>query len=119
MTNIKTDVLAELGRLEKEATPGPWTVMETLEIYAFHDKTGLDRNPHSTPIAEGYLGDRVPEQTSLTNAVFIALTRNALPALLAIAKAARILKQASDAGQPVLVPHYLRAALRSLDEVKL
>jgi hypothetical protein len=92
--------IAELERLEREATPGPWS-----RVDAPWRSSGMppwvvtgDGDPHgATAICDlaiqmdGELGDDGGPQDSdpEADAAFIAAARNALPALLAEVRAAR------------------------------
>ena len=80
MTTTDNDTLR---RLAEAATPGPWPCMaDTLEIYRFHDDTGLDKEPHSTPIAQGEYDRARSEEQAIANAAYIVAACNAVPALL-------------------------------------
>jgi hypothetical protein len=73
--------LDELARLEQAATPGPWT---------FFDRCG--KGPDGTDDFVGYEVEGPPQADRGqfergADAVFIAASRNALPALLALAQA--------------------------------
>lgn len=113
MTDTK-DVLAELERLHEAATPGPWEVNPFLaQIDAFAGGEPLPVCRMLWPTEER------TEAETLANTELIALTRNALPALLEVAKAARDLRHMAVPGSGWHTTPELRIALRSLDEVKL
>lgn len=79
-------MLNELERLEKTATPGPWKV----EQWVGRTVIGLPRAryPHTQYVCQvGGAIDRVGGSKE-ANAALIAAARNALPALLRVARAA-------------------------------
>ena len=81
--------LEELDRLEKAATPGPLSVKETLSksIAGFVDIADADCNILASMfIREG------PNAKHVEDANVLVAARNALPKLLAVAKAAKALR---------------------------
>lgn len=105
--------LEELAALESQATPGPWSVFRAFIKVA--DGSVVAKCP--TPIGE-----------KSADALLIAASRNALPALLKVAEAARDCVKAFhdfydgkelSAHTPVKAERLLIEALAALDEVKL
>jgi len=108
--------LDELKRLEAAATPGPWRVDQCGEVYTeavteWDEGAGCDL--YKTLLNTSYYSDGNP------NGALTAAMRNALPALLAVAEAARIpdeeqLVPDDDERAPgwVLVPRERLKALR-------
>ena len=80
------EVLAELTRLDAAATPGPITIKDETNLIA-SDGYGLTS-------LSGNVGD--PRSRNMANAAKAAAAWNALPALLAIAEAARRWREAAE-----------------------
>lgn len=107
MTRIDDrDTIARLRALEAEATPGPWTFSEwedgVVTVDRVHDD-GLD------PVAIMAAG------TTDSDAALTAASRNALPALLDVAEAARAFRDGTYAGGRAYSGGDLIAALARLE----
>lgn len=79
-------LLDELERLEREATPRPWEAIKSPRINGWHRIQG----PEALVTGETQKGFREP--CAGQDHQLIAKTRNALPALLRVARAANEIK---------------------------
>jgi hypothetical protein len=108
------NVLATLERLLGEATPGPWE-HHTLAV------TNGRETILQTGISNSFRPPRPRECEA--NAALIVLIRNAAPALVEVAKAARRQYQVrvdwAGVDETLAADEQMKAALRALDKVTL
>lgn len=96
--------LDDLEKLEREATPGPWTWNHVDQLVGPDDirDYGLGPENHPTKIIETDSGVYPPSEA---DAALIPAMRNALPKLLAVAKAARGLRNLAEIRHEHEGPH--------------
>ncbi len=92
MTRLTDDELAELERLEKAATPGPWSEYGRPQpTYAVEiDLAPADEEGTSTPVLKFCYFGQV--DNGFADAEFVVAVRNALPSLLAELRELRAFK---------------------------
>jgi len=101
MAKVTRHYLTELRELEKRATPGPW---------GWTDGAGHDPGPFLMPLEE-YFGVEIrAEDEALLRAM-----REALPALLRVAEAARAAEAAYGGSRERVAMDALREALDALE----